>query len=254
MSAPSHSPASRSSSQATVSASRWLVGSSSANSAGRASSARASATRRRSPPDRVPMRDSSGGSCSAAASERTSCSRSQPPAASMRACSRACSSSAACSLSPPSAGIFDSRAPSSASAAACARKPSRTTSPAVRVGSSAGSCGTYSSVSSRCRVMSPLSGSSAPTISLSSVDLPAPLSPTMPTRSRASTANDTPASTTRVPNALPTFWTVRIAGTSGYDRSSGRSPSRKRTSREPRSTFSILPRPCSGWTMISPAL
>ena len=149
---------------------------------------------------------SSVGSCSAAASERTSWSRSQPPAVSMAACSRACSSSAASSLSPAQRRNLRLQRRQLRERRRVRAQPlahdlaHRAPSP-----SSSGSCGTYSSVSPRCRVTRPASGPSAPTTRRKSVDLPAPLSPTMPTRSRSSTANETPASTTREPNALSTF-------------------------------------------------
>ena len=127
--------ASRSSSHATVSASRWLVGSSSASSAGRANSARASATRRRSPPDKVPIFDLERGSCRAAASERTSCSRSQPPAASMRGVQAAPARRAPRAACRPRAARFSTResitppAPPRAPAAPGARSRRRSPRP-----------------------------------------------------------------------------------------------------------------------------
>mmetsp|Transcript_16383 Transcript_16383/g.49106 ORF Transcript_16383/g.49106 Transcript_16383/m.49106 type:complete len:175 (-) Transcript_16383:298-822(-) len=75
------------SNHATDSASRWLVGSSTSRTSGASSSTRASATRRRSPPDRFATRASPGGHRSASVARCTVRSSSHPLAASMAVCS-----------------------------------------------------------------------------------------------------------------------------------------------------------------------
>ena len=89
-------PAACRSSQATDSASRWFVGSSSRSRSGLESSSRHSATRRRSPPESVPTRrHRPAGSRSASMAISNVRSRSQAPAASILSCSSACSASSA---------------------------------------------------------------------------------------------------------------------------------------------------------------
>ena len=81
------------SSHATLSASRWLVGSSSSSRSGFWSRSRQSATRLTSPPESVVTSASPGGQRSASMAISTVRSRSQPFAASIASCTRACSSS-----------------------------------------------------------------------------------------------------------------------------------------------------------------
>ena len=66
-------------------------------------------------------------------------------------------------------------------------------------------------MSPRRRTAVPASGSSSPASSRSSVDLPEPFAPTIPTRARGSIAKSSPSSTVRVPNDLRTAFRERRA-------------------------------------------
>ncbi len=81
------------SSHATLSASRWLVGSSSSSMSGCSSSTRQSATRRRSPPDSLLTSASHGGRRSASIAISIFVSRLHRSCASICSCTRACSAS-----------------------------------------------------------------------------------------------------------------------------------------------------------------
>jgi len=75
--------------------------------------------------------------------------------------------------------------------------------------------GVEASDRSRRRVTSPRSGSSSPTSTRSRLDLPAPLMPTTPTRSRSAIANEAPTRTCRVPKARCTSCAVSSVVTPG---------------------------------------
>ena len=160
-------------SQSTPSTSRWFVGSSSSSSSGPSRSVRASAIRRRSPPDSVPMRVSrpSGNRRHRDAAEQAVEHRAE------RRVARPLVVRAAADelLADGARGIEVVALPEQREAACRA-----------------------------CAVSAPASGSSRPAMSRSSVDLPSPLRPTTPIRSPAATPSVTSCRTVRAAYPFPT--------------------------------------------------
>ena len=153
-------------SQATPSTSRWLVGSSRHTMSAAAASTRASATRRRCPPDRVPTR--AAGSMSAR----------RPAWISRTAGSEAHSYSS---------------------------KPGCTASTTVSSGLRVSAWVRTATRTPSRRVTTPPSGSWVPATMRRSVDFPAPLGPRMPTRLPSSRPTVTPSRSLRDPARAPTF-------------------------------------------------
>ena len=133
------------SNQSIDSASKWLVGSSSNKISGFCKSKRQSATRRRSPPDSVPMSWSSGGQRKASMARSILVSSSQASRASILSWTspwRAMSLSILSGSDMTSSSINElliSSYSASTSTISCA--PSSTISRTVLLGSSSGSCG-----------------------------------------------------------------------------------------------------------------
>jgi len=162
-------------------ASRWLVGSSSNNMSGADRSSRHSATRRFSPPDRVPIVASHGGSRSASAAISSLRSSSQPPAASMASCSFACSSSnAVISSSDIGSANFSLIWLNRSTCLKVSPTPSITVTRTSFVGSSSGSWGRKPTRMPFWGLASPSILESRPAMILSRLDLPEPLRPRTP--------------------------------------------------------------------------
>ena len=169
------------SSHATLSASRWLVGSSSSSRSGRWSKILHKATRRRSPPDSLVTSASPGGKRSASIAISSVRSRSQPCAASMASCNLACSSSSLSvssgAMSSPKRKFTSSKRVSNFLVPATA---SSTLPSTLLVASSCGSCERYPMEMPSAGLASPKKSLSTPAMMRKSVDLPAPLPPMTP--------------------------------------------------------------------------
>ena len=169
------------SSQATDSASRWLVGSSNSNTSGFCSSNRQSATRRRSPPERFCTPASAGGQRNASIAISMVRSSSQPSTASICSCNSPCSASSVfISSSSMGSPNFPEISLNRSKRSFTPPKPSVTFSPTVFAGSNSGSCSRYPTRTPSAAQASPPDGSSLSAIIFIKVDLPAPLTPSTP--------------------------------------------------------------------------
>ena len=148
--------------------SRSFVGSSSRMTLGSPMSSRRICSRRRSPPDRSPT--------------RVHCAPEEGPPVKPN---RSASEDAPIVLPPPR----------STTLATCSTASSTRSAGS----SSATSCDRYAGLTVCPTTTRPLSGDCSPTSSRSSVDLPAPLTPTMPTRSPGPMFQSTPSSSTFLP-------------------------------------------------------
>ena len=170
-----------SSSHCTVSASRWLVGSSSRSISGFCNNSLHKATRRASPPERVSAFWSSSGRTRASIATSTWRSSSQPSTASIWSCSRPIFSMAfSISSSDMGSAILALTSLNSSINFLISLKACSTFSRTVLSPSKTGSCG-------RKPMVEPFRGAACPSNSLSSpamilrrVDFPEPFSPTMP--------------------------------------------------------------------------
>ena len=195
---PPRNSSSWSSSHWITSTSRWLVGSSRSSRSGSPTSACASATRRRQPPESAPS-GVSAGSSSRARIWSTRWLTLQPPRTSSSCCSA--SMRASCAASSPAA--CDTRWNSARSPPSSASPPA-TTSKTVAASSEGGSCASVAIFKPGMRQTAPASGVTSPLTILSKVDLPAPLRPIRHTRSPASTCRLAPSRSACGPNAIDT--------------------------------------------------
>ena len=144
------------SSHATLSASKWLVGSSSSNMSGLDNSRRHNATRRFSPPDSWPTMASHSGSRSASAAISNFRSKSQPPPTSISCCNSPCSvSNAFISSSLIGSAKRMLIASNLANLSFISATASSTTSRTVLVKSISGSCAKYPILIPACGRASP---------------------------------------------------------------------------------------------------
>ena len=169
------------SSQATDSASRWFVGSSSKSMSGCDINNRHSATRRRSPPDRVLTSASHGGRRNASAAISSLRSSSHAPAVSILSCNLPCSSSNAFISSSPmgSANCMEISLKRLIRALDSAM-PSSTLPRTSLAGSSSGSCGKKPILMPGWARASPSKSVSIPAMIRNTVDLPDPFRPRTP--------------------------------------------------------------------------
>ena len=183
-----------------LSTSKWLVGSSSSNTSGLTTNARASKTRLFRPPDRSARR-SVGFSPMLSSKVRAFRSKSQPCKASISCCTSVIRSQAVMSPTPH----LSDRSWYWRSRVATFSSPFMTMS--SKVPSSFGT--SWASMATRkpsAMIISPSSGACVPSMSLKSVDLPSPFRPIRHTRSPVSRLKLTWSKTGATPKAREIFF------------------------------------------------
>ena len=165
------------------SVSRWFVGSSRISKSGLETIARQSATRRFSPPDKVPINRSGSGALRCVIAVLIRVSMFHASAAAI------CCSSSDCRLESAASVSY-----SESNCMACAA-PSRIVSITVASAAPSMSCGRYPVTRPVRRVISPASGWVNPASIFRNVDLPHPLRPTIPRWSPSRIVRDADLST-----------------------------------------------------------
>src|SRR5215831_6332731 len=188
----------------TLSASRWLVGSSSSSRSGCSSSSLHSATRRRSPPDRWVTGSSPGGQRKASIACSMRLSSSQPFACSIFSISSPCSASSE-SKSASGSPIAADTSSNLCSQPRSSATPSSTLPRTVFASSSGGSCCNNPTDAPAASWASPFDGWSRPAMILRTLDLPAPLGPTTPILAPGRNAKVTSSRITLSPWSLRTL-------------------------------------------------
>ncbi|CAB5065084.1 unannotated protein [freshwater metagenome] len=167
------------SSQSTLSASKWFVGSSRSNKSGRLNKSLHNATRRRSPPESFVTSLSLGGQRNASIAISTLRSRLHASAALIFASSFACSAPTLSKSASGSAHIAVTFS-YSANKSRIGATPSMTLPRTSFAGSSFGSCSRRPTEKLGVRRASPVNSSSRPAMILSKLDFPLPFDPRTP--------------------------------------------------------------------------